>query len=114
MMKQFQGQLRIALVCFLQHLDLEVVVEKVEAILRPQGVSALGASLMDTRVTPTTCLTQNHLEPRLGHKVPQGRGLSLRNTVQAEDLFKGIMMQTFDQKGVLLKILNFLLATRID
>ena len=105
-MKQFQGRLRIALVCFLQHLDLEVVAEKAEAILHPQGVSARGDSLMDTQVTPTTCLTQNHLEPRLGHKVPQGRGLSLRNTVQAEDLFRGIVMQTLDQKGVLLKIPN--------
>ncbi|KAG5230653.1 calmodulin-binding family protein [Salix suchowensis] len=32
--------------------------------------------------------------------------LSLRNTVQAEDLSRGIAMQTLDQKGVLLKIPN--------
>jgi hypothetical protein len=72
-MKQFIGPLRIALECSLQHLDLEVVVGE-EALLHQQGVSARGASLMDTRVTPTTWLTLNHLEPRSGHKVPQGRG----------------------------------------
>lgn len=102
-MKQLLGMLRTAHKHFLPPLDLEVAVEE-DITSRQQGVNARGVSLMGMQVTPTTWLTRNHPELRSGHRVPQGKGLSLRNMVWPKSLFRSFGMQELVQILVLLKI----------